>query len=55
MLTRRGELWCAVWASSQGYVAESLDGYVSAFAETDDEAVARLVEAMDRIGAPDWR
>ena len=47
VLTRHGELWLGVWVSSSGYVAESLDRELSAFAATEGEAVARLIAAVE--------
>jgi acylphosphatase len=49
--TRRGPLEINVYATARGYVAELPDGSLSAFAATEDEAVARLAEAVERSPA----
>lgn len=36
-----------LWATSTGYSAERLDGSLSALRASRDEALARLIEAVD--------
>ncbi len=46
MFTRQGPLELRVYVTAQGYAAELLDGSLSAFGSTEDEAVARLALAV---------
>jgi hypothetical protein len=51
IFTRHGPLEVHVYVVARGYVAELLTGELSAFAPTEDEAVARLAEAVERSAA----
>lgn len=46
--TRRGPLEVDVYATARGYVAQLADGSLPAIAPTEDEAVNRLAEAVER-------
>jgi hypothetical protein len=52
VLTTTGLLDVAVYATAEGYVAEHPDGVLTSFGATEDEAVARLIAAVERSAAP---